>query len=104
MTESDQYLILRSEAEALETRRQDQFPNATEVEAFFNHPHIDPDGVEAQECAEAGVTSLNLIRQEIIKYSASVPVQLVLAVGFHEIPGTRNSLLPTQSRRNMAHR
>jgi hypothetical protein len=86
VTESDQYLILHREVDALETRTLDQFSDATGVEAFFNHLHIDPDGWRLQECAEAGLTSLNLLRQEIIKYPASGPLQLVLAVGFHEIP------------------
>lgn len=62
------------------------FPTPPKSKPFSTTPTSIQTGWRLQECAEAGVTSLNLIRQEIIKYSASVPVQLVLAVGFHEIP------------------
>lgn len=87
VTELGPYLLLRCEAERL-TAPPDPVPDATSVEALLNHVHPDQDAWTVQECAEAAMTALDVLRQKIVGYPSSGPVQVVLSVGFHEIPGS----------------
>ena len=85
-------LLLRCEAERLTAPRVDNLlralQDATGVEAFLNHVHPDQTGWEPEQCAEAAMTALDILREQIIGYALSGPVQVVLSVGFHEIPSS----------------
>lgn len=81
------YLLLRTEAERLREPPSPD-PDATGVEASANHVHPDRPGWGVVECAEAGITALELVRSRILAYANSGPVRIVLSVGFHEIPSS----------------
>lgn len=81
------YLLLRSEAERREEPPPPD-PDETGVEARLNHVHPDKPGWGAIECAEAAMTALALLRTKILDYPRSGMVQVVLSVGFHDIPSS----------------
>ncbi len=81
------FLLLRSEAVRLQGPP-DPNPDATGVEAFLNHVHPDEPGWGIVECAEAAMTALDLLREQIMQYATSGPVRVVLSVGFHELPSS----------------
>jgi hypothetical protein len=85
VAELGQYLLFRSEVEQRKAPP-DPIPDATGVEASLNDLNVGEQGWGVRKCAQAGLTALDLLRQAIIEYPSSGPVQVVLGVGFHEIP------------------
>jgi hypothetical protein len=83
-------LLLRAEVDRqpqpLEHPDMTRFNDRTRYEAFVNHLHLGAPTGDLFESAAGGVAAIKALRRTILAFPAAGQVQLLLAVGFHEIP------------------